>query len=289
MEVDPIPLLVRNELMSPKTPYIERHINVSGPLQFQDLDWDKAAAFGLTEGEKTILKYTADVEGQTIFYLQELLGSGVVRDSETMTFLTIWNYEEFFHGHSIEKLLRVCNVEMDIERRSSVRMDAKFAAKAEAAFQWCLARLMPQTFRALYLSWAASQEFLTRLAYRQLWRTTTNPILETLCMRIARQESRHFAWYYRSARREIESSKPNMKLVRFLFEKFWTPVGVGVKSKAEARELVEHLFPGESLFKAMDSVDNTISSLPGLEGLSFARNYASSLLEEPELPAQQLA
>tara|TARA_R110002096_G_scaffold16898_12_gene58114 strand:+ start:58941 stop:59768 length:828 start_codon:yes stop_codon:yes gene_type:complete len=275
--------------MAPNTPYIERHINVSEPLQFQDLDWEKAAAIGLTEGEKTILKYTADVEGQTIFYLQEVLGSGVVRDSETMTFLTIWNYEEFFHGHAIEKLLAACNVEVDIERRSAVRMDAKFAAKAEAAFQWCLARLMPQTFKALYLSWAASQEYLTRLAYKQICETTKNPVLETLCRRIARQESRHFAWYYRSARLEIGASKPNMKVVRFLFEKFWTPVGVGVKSKDEARELVSHLFPGEALFQAMDAVDHTISKLPGLEGLSFARSYATSLVEPAQLSAPQPA
>ena len=275
--------------MAPNTPYIERHINVSEPLQFQDLDWEKAAAIGLTEGEKTILKYTADVEGQTIFYLQEVLGSGVVRDSETMTFLTIWNYEELFHGHAIEKLLAACNVEVDIERRSAVRMDAKFAAKAEAAFQWCLARLMPQTFKALYLSWAASQEYLTRLAYKQICETTKNPVLETLCRRIARQESRHFAWYYRSARLEIGASKPNMKVVRFLFEKFWTPVGVGVKSKDEARELVSHLFPGEALFQAMDAVDHTISKLPGLEGLSFARSYATSLVEPAQLSAPQPA
>ena len=275
--------------MAPNTPYIERHINVSEPLQFQDLDWEKAAAIGLTEGEKTILKFTADVEGQTIFYLQEVLGSGVVRDSETMTFLTIWNYEEFFHGHAIEKLLAACNVEVDIERRSAVRLDAKFAAKAEAAFQWCLARLMPQTFKALYLSWAASQEYLTRLAYKQICETTKNPVLETLCRRIARQESRHFAWYYRSARLEIGASKPNMKVVRFLFEKFWTPVGVGVKSKDEARELVSHLFPGEALFQAMDAVDHTISKLPGLEGLSFARSYATSLVEPAQLSAPQPA
>tara|TARA_R110002095_G_scaffold63141_1_gene53324 strand:- start:581 stop:1201 length:621 start_codon:yes stop_codon:yes gene_type:complete len=206
-----------------------------------------------------------------------------------MTFLTIWNYEEFFHGHAIEKLLAACNVEVDIERRSAVRMDAKFAAKAEAAFQWCLARLMPQTFKALYLSWAASQEYLTRLAYKQICETTKNPVLETLCRRIARQESRHFAWYYRSARLEIGASKPNMKVVRFLFEKFWTPVGVGVKSKDEARELVSHLFPGEALFQAMDAVDHTISKLPGLEGLSFARSYATSLVEPAQLSAPQPA
>ncbi len=276
--------------MAPQqAPYIERHIRASAPLEYQDLDWDAAQRYGLTEGEKTILRYTADVEGQTFFYLQELLGSGIVRNGETMTFLTIWNYEEFFHSHALEKFLDVCGARADLERRSAVRLDAKFAAKAEAAFQWCLARLMPQTFRALYLAWAASQEFLTRMAYAELAKTTGNPVLRTLCQRIAKQESRHFAWYYRSARLELEHGRPNLRLIRFLFRSFWTPVGVGVKSKSEARELVSELFPGDRLHSAMASLDTTMSKLPGLEDLCFAQPYAASLMDDPKLPEAQPA
>ncbi len=276
--------------MSPQaTPFIERHVRVSAPLAYQDLDWQLARDHGLTEGEKTILRYTADVEGQTIFYLQELLGSGVVRDSETLTFLTIWNYEEFFHGYAIEELLGACGVSIDVERRASVRLNAKFAAKAEAGFQWCLARLMPQTFRALYLCWAASQEYLTRMAYRELARTTQNPVLKTLCQRIAKQESRHFAWYFRTARLELEEGKASRRLIRFLFERAWTPVGVGVKSKEEARDLVSHLFPGERLHAAMSSLDKTMGKLPGLEDMGFATRYAEGLVGAKALPSPQLA
>ncbi len=264
--------------MSTRQVRIDKHINHSHPLEFQDLDWEKAAAFGLTEAEVVILKYIADVEGQTPYYMREVLGTKVAEDSASMAFLTIWNYEEFFHAHAVGKFLAACGVDLDSERRAAVRTSAQFAAKAEAAFQWCLARIMPGTFNALYLAWAASQEYLTRLAYEELAKTTNNPVLRTLCLRIAKQERRHFAWYYNCAREELAKSKWSQRVVRFLFKSFWSPVGVGVKSKDQALELVTSLFPGHRLQLAMHSVDSKISLLPGLGNLSFAQEYANTLV-----------
>lgn len=43
---------------------IERQINVSPPIQFQDLNREKGAAVELSDGEKTILGCTTNVEGQ---------------------------------------------------------------------------------------------------------------------------------------------------------------------------------------------------------------------------------
>lgn len=267
--------------MSSRQAHIEKHINHSHPIEFQDLDWDKAAAFGLTESEVTILRYIADVEGQTPYYLREVLNTKVAEDAAQMTFLTIWNYEEFFHSHAVMKFLNVCGVDMDAERQVDVRSTAQFAAKAEAAFQWVLARVMPSTFNALYLAWAASQEYLTRLAYEEVAKSTVNPVLRTLCLRIAKQERRHFAWYYNCAKEELAKSTWSQKVVRFIFKSFWSPVGVGVKSKEQAVELVTSLFPGHRLSAAMDSVDTMISKLPGLDGLTFAQQYADSLVDAP--------
>lgn len=272
--------------MSSRQAHIEKHINHSHPIEFQDLDWDKAAAFGLTESEVTILKYIADVEGQTPYYMREVLNTKVAEDAAAMTFLTIWNYEEFFHSHAVMKFLNVCGVDMAAERQVDVRSSAQFAAKAEAAFQWVLARVMPDTFNALYLAWAASQEYLTRLAYEEIAKSTMNPVLRTLCLRIAKQERRHFAWYYNCAKEELAKSTWSQKVVRFIFKSFWSPVGVGVKSKEQAVELVTSLFPGHRLSAAMDSVDTMISKLPGLEDLTFAQEYADSLVEiTPKLQA----
>jgi hypothetical protein len=271
----------RTYRMPSRQAHIEKHINHSHPIEFQDLDWDKAAAFGLTQDEVTILKYIADVEGQTPYYMKEVLSTKVAEDPAAMTFLTIWNYEEFFHSHAVMKFLGACGVDMNAERQVEVRTSAQFAAKAEAAFQWVLARVMPDTFNALYLSWAASQEYLTRLAYEEVASSTKNPVLRTLCLRIAKQERRHFAWYYNCAKEELAKSKWSQKVVRFIFKSFWSPVGVGVKSKEQALELVSSLFPGHRLSAAMDSVDNMITKLPGLDGLTFAQEYAESLVDAP--------
>ena len=286
MPTDPLWNTARTSRMSSRQAHIEKHINHSHPVLFQDLDWDKAAAFGLTEGEITILKYIADVEGQTPYYMREVLATKVAEDAASMTFLTIWNYEEFFHCHAVGKFLAACGIDLETERRAEVRTSAQFAAKAEAAFQWVLARVMPSTFNALYLAWAASQEYLTRLAYEEVAATTKNPVLRTLCLRIAKQERRHFAWYYNCAKEELAKSTVSQKVVRFLFKNFWSPVGVGVKSKEQALELVSSLFPGHRLNVAMDSVDAKITALPGLEGLTFANEYAEGLVGvRPQLEA----
>jgi hypothetical protein len=59
-----------------------------------------------------------------------------------------------------------------------------------------------------------------------------------------------------------------------------------VKSKEQALELVSSLFPGHRLNVAMDSVDAKITALPGLEGLTFANEYAEGLVGvRPQLEA----
>lgn len=260
---------------------IEKHINQSGPISFQDLDWELAAAIGLTPEEKTALTYVADVEGQTVYYMREMLSTPLARDSEVVTFMTIWNYEEYFHGHALNKLLCACGEPTTSDRREAVRMGAQFAARAEALVQWMLGRIMPRTFSALYLAWASSQEYLTRLAYERLGATTQNPVLKELCLRIAKQERRHFAWYFNSAKEQLAVSHRIQRVVRFVFEKFWSPVGVGVKSRAEARELVDCLFPGSLLHATMARVDDKMGELPGLAGIGFAGKYARELVGAP--------
>ncbi len=55
---------------SQETPSIEKHLRISRKLQTDDLDWELAAAIGLTAEEVEILEYFGDIEGQTIYYLR---------------------------------------------------------------------------------------------------------------------------------------------------------------------------------------------------------------------------
>lgn len=256
---------------------IHKFIRLSRPLVFEDLDWREAARAGLSEDEKSILTYFADIEGQTIFYMREVLKTHATREPDTLAFVTLWNYEEFFHGYAIARLLEACGVSLGHDRLARVRMSAQLAAKVEDAMQMAISALMPRTFMALYMSWGASQEILTLRGYEYIAKNTQNPVLRELCSRIALQERRHFAWYFNSARERLAGSLLSQKVVRALFERFWTPVGMGVKSKEQVAALISGLFPGPALFEVMERNDRKLATLPGMGGFDVMQRFAWSM------------
>ena len=51
------------------------------------------------------LRYMHDVENHTVCYLRDVLVTRAHRDPEVTSFLTLWNYEEFWHGEAIARIL----------------------------------------------------------------------------------------------------------------------------------------------------------------------------------------
>lgn len=269
----------------PRTmPDIQKHIRVSKKIDIDDLDWELAAEVGLTANEIATLTYFADIEGQTVFYLRELLNTKPARDPDTLAFLTMWNYEEYFHSHAIARLLDACGAPLGRDRVAEVRTSATFAARLEELVQTMISRIFPRTFVALWMAWGASQELLTLRGYEHLSRRTANPVLRSLCDRIAKQERRHFAYYFCGARERLEQSRFSQRFVRLLFDKFWTPVGGGVKSEAQIAGMIGNLFTGDDLMATMSNVDAKLGQLPGMEGFDVARSYARRIAgRKPEL------
>ena len=69
----------------------------------------------------------------------------VARDPELLTFLTMWNYEEFFHSQMIIRLMKECGVELESpqDRTTNVRKNARLKAKVEDFAQTMMAKLVP--------------------------------------------------------------------------------------------------------------------------------------------------
>lgn len=264
---------------------IHKFIRLSQPLVFDDLDWNEAARVGLTPSETNILTYFADIEAQTIFYVREVLKTKATREPDALAFLTLWNYEEFFHGYAIARLLEACGAPLGRDRLTRVRMSAQLAARLEDMFQTAISRFLPQTFMALYMTWGASQEILTLRGYEQIARNTQNPVLRELCERIAKQERRHFAWYFNNARERLGMSVFSQRVVRELFERFWTPVGMGVKAKDQVATLIINLFPGPALLEVMEQNDMKLATLPGMQGFDVMQRFARAI--QPYLPAHE--
>src|SRR5262245_30649163 len=201
---------------------IAQHVAVSHKVEFEDLDWEKARKIGLTRQEIESLAYFADIESQTVYYFLEVAKLQVARDPELLTFLTMWNYEEYFHSVALTRLLTECNVpvETSTDRSVKIRAGARFKAKFEEFGQTMIAKLFPKSFVALWMFWGALQECLTTQAYEELAHTTKNPVLAELCRRIAKQERRHFAYYFNQARTKLDGRRFAQRLTRWIAKMF---------------------------------------------------------------------
>ncbi|HLU66452.1 MAG TPA: ferritin family protein [Kofleriaceae bacterium] len=253
---------------------IEKFIKHSRRVEVDDLDWDEAARVGLSGDEPFILSYFTDIEGQTVFYFRELLNTHAARNPDVVAFMTTWNYEEYFHAESLAKVLEVCGHGLGGDRRTAVRDGATTMARIENLVQLSLSRLLPDGFLALFMTWGASQELLTSRCYERLEETTRNPVLRELARRIAKQERRHFAYYFNSARHYLGASRVGQRLTRTFYERFWTPVGSGVKTRSEVYRLVDALFPGTVIDEVMGDIASRISTLPGMAGAAAPLRFA---------------
>ena len=268
---------------------IAQHIAVSQRVQIEDLDWEAARKIGLTKQEIDSLAYFADVESQTVYYFLEVAKLEVVRDPELLTFLTMWNYEEYFHSHALTRLMTECGVAVDnpTDRSTKIRAGARFKARFEDLTQTLIDKLMPKTFVALWMFWGSLQECLTTQAYEELAKTTENPVLAELCRRIAKQERRHFAYYFNQARDKLEGQSWAQKFTRWIAKKFYAPVGGGVKTDEEGARLVAQLFPGDKIFEVMSYIEKRMAQLPGMEGLDCCTRWAAKV--QPMLPPETRA
>ena len=265
---------------------IAQHIAVSHKVEFEDLDRELARKVGLTRREVESLTYFADIESQTVYYFLEVAKLQVSRDPELLTFLTMWNYEEYFHSYALTRLMEECGVKIEsaTDRSTKVRAGARFKAKFEDFMQQLMAKTMPKRFVALWMFWGALQECLTMQAYEEVIRQTKNPVLAELFRRIAKQERRHFAYYFGQARARLQDNPQNQRFCRFIAKHFYAPVGSGVKTEAQSAEIVARLFPNDRIIEVMSYIERRMAQLPGMAGLDACTRWAAKI--QPILPTE---
>jgi len=91
-------------------------------------------------------------------------------------------------------------------------------------------------FHAVYLTWGAISELTTLEGYGILATRTRHPMLAGLLRRLAKDERRHFSFYYNMAREHL-MPRAAQRLTTGVIKYFWLPVGGGyvpfAKTKAE--------------------------------------------------------
>jgi rubrerythrin len=253
---------------------LDKFIRHSRRVETDDLDWDEARRAGLGADEPFILSYFTDIEAQTVFYFRELLNTAAARRPEMLAFMTTWNYEEYFHAESLGRILQVCGHDYGGDRRVEVREGATLMAHIENLVTMSMSRMMPEASLGLFMAWGSSQELLTSRCYERLQEATANPVLRELAGRIAKQERRHSAYYCQTAREMLAASRSARRLTRTLYERFWTPVGSGVKTRAEVFRLVDALFPGSVVDEVFGDIASRFATLPGMDGCTAPIRFA---------------
>lgn len=245
---------------------LARYLRTSTRVDTAGIDLAAAARVGLSSDEVFALTYFADVESQSLRYLRTLLGMPIAFEPDVAAFLATWNYEEFFHGYELEQLLVACGHELGADRRKEKHASARLNERIEVLLIPILSRVYEREFPAVYLTFGALQELTTLRGYEALAARTHNPALALLCTRIAKQERRHFAWYFQRAERLLATSPRAQRLVRYTLRFSWVPVGAGVHTPAEVARLFEILFyPRAQARASVAEIDAKLASLPGLE------------------------
>lgn len=70
-------------------------------MRFDDLDISAFGARPLSAAGPRCLRSMCDVENHTVCYLRDLLVTPSHTDPEITAFLTMWNYEEYWHGEAL--------------------------------------------------------------------------------------------------------------------------------------------------------------------------------------------
>jgi hypothetical protein len=246
---------------------IERYKEESKKLDTAGVAWDTVTDHGLSKGDLFCLHYMMDIENHVPLYLSHLLVTRACMDPILTAFLACWNYEELWHGENIGKFLNLYGIEFDTQDRiANVRANLGFqnsvSILSTMAGSWLL-----KDFSAVYLSIGAINELTTLTGYGALIRKSGHPVLKDLLGRIIKDERRHFAFYFNSAKEWLSGNEKAQRVDRWMLDRVWVPVGKGVKTQEEVDALAVYLFDDEQGEEELLEIDAKIGKLPGLEGI----------------------
>ena len=256
---------------------IDKFAATSERITWDDLDLDHFKENPLSPDSLRTLRYMADVEYHTVCYTRDLLTTPSHKEGDVSTFMTMWNREEFWHGEALAAILEVHGEKVDYDQLRANRLKLGWRDKLDPVKQGLLGKFVGSDFVAVHMSWGAANEYSAVAAYKRMAALEKDPVLAELLVRIARQESRHVAFYVSQARERLLKSKKAQKLTRFLLQKVWAPVGSSIMEIDDVRFVFGQLMSGEEGRKAAEKLDSNISNLPGMTGLKIFQKALDGL------------
>lgn len=254
---------------------LDAYARETAPVQVDDIDFDEFRSRPLSRDTLRCLHYMADVETHTVCYLRDLLVTPSHQDPTITTFLTMWGYEEFWHGAVIDRILAVHDEDTGPGRVRRMRLSQGLRNVVTPISQCLAAALIGEDFIATHMTWGAINEWSTHAAYARLVAVEDHPTLTTVLRRIMHQETRHVAFYRTQAFERLQASTRARRVTRLALRAFWAPVGSTVMPAGETRFLLQHLLGGNDGIRTVDMLDRKVDRLPGLEGLGLMHRAVS--------------
>ncbi len=259
---------------------LDRYLRASKKIDLAGVEWDRVNEHPLVPEEARTLAYMMDIESHTVIYLRDLLATRAALEPDVTAFLSCWVYEELWHGEAFSRFLGEAGYRLApdgerpwgdapypsrVSRNSWIRR--KLGGKGYFGHvATLLGSALVKDFVAVHMTWGAVNELSTLTGYHRLIAKTRHPVLVDLLQRIIKDERRHFAFYRAQAHMRLARSEQARKVTRWAMERFWAPVGTGVRPQEETDFVVTWLMDGDDGAAASDEMDRTIAKLPGFDG-----------------------
>jgi hypothetical protein len=256
---------------------IDKYTATSVRVPWDDLDLERFRDRPLPEGSLRTLRYMTDVEYHTVCYTRDLLTTPSHKEADMSAFMTMWNREEFWHGEALATVLGFHGITVDFDEVKANRLKLGWKDRLDPIKQSIAGKIVGNDFVAVHMAWGAANELSAIAAYNRMAELEQDPVLAELLRRIAKQEARHVAFYTSQARDRLAKSKKAQVIARFALGKFWAPVGSSIMERAEVVHVMNHLMSGPDGRKAARKIDASISSMPGLSGLTIVEDSLNSL------------
>jgi hypothetical protein len=233
------------------------------PLDASRYDWDAVRPGDVTDEERFQLTYAAQVEWGTEGTFASL---DISRDPVVRRFLRIWLDQEVVHAELLARFLRACGVDVPpVHREPRHRRGARRGRLLNR-----LARLVVgDDFFAVHMTWGAVNELTTQRFYGVVRRRTHSEVLRAILRDVMAQEALHYAFYRSVAIRRLEGNRRGQRIVRWVLEHLWSPVGLGLRTRADVDRLMLGLFSDRP--DQVAQMDGQINRIPGLAGLDLVR------------------
>jgi Fatty acid desaturase len=243
-----------------------------------NINWSDVKRFPLDKKFVPVLVYMRDVETLTEVYHQQLMRTPTGKDKIIGKFMERWGTEELTHGELLNRFLNEAGFETEKNWKNEAKRDISWSYRLNTYITTMLTNCFGRKFTGVHMTYGAINEMCTLQGYRRLIELADHPVLTRILKAIMREESVHTQFYWSVAKIELMQSAIAQKLARFVINKFWVPVGQGIKTEEDSNYTVATLFGDQ---KGMEWVDRNITQrirqLPGFDKLNKINETVSRI------------